>query len=414
MAEGRVVEVIDGQVWVGRRGDDECILAGSFCHDIHLGLPGTEERAGIGGAGEDDIVHLIVGKQRLASLGLIREHKLHQIRIKTLRLEGGAEGLHHELATVNYLRGWFDDNRRARRQGCRNAAGRDGNGEVPRRGHHGDGVRGELGVRLLQQARGLAVVGAEVNRLRDLRVGLGNGLIGLIRSHGDELAALRCNLICHGLQCGGALGGRALAPLGAELLGASDVAFYCGWVGDLPNAVLARVALERFQRPLAVRRERRVSVSLVSKAASTRCLAAVLLEAVLGATGASEGVPALGDGPTERLFLIRQRLLAWGKERVEEVLRRGVFLQAAYQVGHGDVEVFCVDNRGIEDLAAVKDLAHRCLLCWGHALQHLGVHHVQHAALLTQLIGHCRGVEVVGCYTDADAIGVFFAQDEIQ
>ena len=192
------------------------------------------------------------------------------------------------------------------------------------------------------------------------------------------------------------------------------MAFYCGWVGDLPDAVLARIAFERFLRPLAVRGESRVSVSLVSKAASTRCLAAVLLEAVLGATGASEGVPALGDGPTERLFLVRQRLLARGKERVEEVLRRGVFLQAAYQVGHGDVEVFCVDNRGIEDLAAVKDLAHRCLLCWGHALQHLRIHHVQHAALLAQLIGHCRGVEVVGCYTDADAIGVLFAQDEIQ
>ena len=39
---------------------------------------------------------------------------------------------------------------------------------------------------------------------------------------------------------------------------------------------------------------------------------------------------------------------------------------------------------------------------------------MQHAALLAQLIGHSCGVEVVGCYTDADAIGVLFAQDEIQ
>ena len=185
-------------------------------------------------------------------------------------------------------------------------------------------------------------------------------------------------------------------------------------VGNLRDAVLARIALERFLRPLAVRSESRVSIGLVGKAAGARCLAAVLLKAVLGATGASEGVPALGDGPTERLFLVCQRLLAWGKERVEEVLRRGVLLQAAYQVGHGDVEVFCVDNRGIEDLAAVKDLAHRCLLCWGHALQHLRIHHVQHAALLAQLVGHCGGVQVVGCYTDADAAGVLLAQDEIQ
>ena len=192
------------------------------------------------------------------------------------------------------------------------------------------------------------------------------------------------------------------------------MAFYRGWVGDLRDTVLARVALERFLRPLAVRGESRVSIGLVGKAAGARCLATILLEAVLGAAGASEGVPALGDGPTERLFLVRKRLLAWGEESVEEVLRRGVLLQAAHQVGHGDVEVVCVDHRGIEDLAAVKDLAHRCLLRWGHALQHLRIHHVQHAALLAQLIGHCCGVEVVGCYTDADAIGVLFAQDEIQ
>ena len=140
-----------------------------------------------------------MGEQGLAGRGFISQHQLHQIWVQALCLEGGAEGFHHELAAVNHLRCRLDDDRRARRQGRRNAAGGDGNGEVPRRGHHGDGVRGELGVGLFQQARGLAVVGAEVNRLRDLRVGLGNGLIGLIRSHRDELAALGRNLICHGL-----------------------------------------------------------------------------------------------------------------------------------------------------------------------------------------------------------------------
>ena len=149
MAESGVIEVIDGQVRVRSWGDDECVLAGSLCHDVHLGLPGTEERTGIGRTGEDDIVYIIVGEQRLAGLGFISKHQLHQIRIQALRLEGGAEGFHHELATVNHLRGWLDDDRRARRQRCRNAAGRDGNGEVPGRGHYGDGVRSELGIRLL-------------------------------------------------------------------------------------------------------------------------------------------------------------------------------------------------------------------------------------------------------------------------
>ena len=104
------------------------------------------------------------------------------------------------------------------------------------------------------------------------------------------------------------------------------MAFDRGRVGNLRNAVLAWIALERFQRPLAVRRERRVSICLIGKASGARCLAAVFLEAILGAAGTSEGVPALGDGPTERLFLVRQ-WLSRGKERVEEVLRRGVFFK---------------------------------------------------------------------------------------
>ena len=104
------------------------------------------------------------------------------------------------------------------------------------------------------------------------------------------------------------------------------MAFDRGRVGDLRDAVLARIALERFLRPLAVRRECRVSICLVGKAAGARCLAAVFFKAVLGATGTSEGVPALGDGPTERLFLVRQRLLTRGEEGVEEVLWRGVLL----------------------------------------------------------------------------------------
>ncbi len=49
---------------------------------------------------------------------------------------------------------------------------------------------------------------------------------------------------------------------------ASCLINYRGWVGNLRNPVLARSAFERFLRPLAVRGESRVSVSLVSKAAS--------------------------------------------------------------------------------------------------------------------------------------------------
>ena len=81
MAKGGVVEIIDGQIRVCGWGDDERVLAGGFRHNVHLRLPRTEECAGIGGAGEDDIVHVIVREQGLAGLGFISQHQLHQVRI---------------------------------------------------------------------------------------------------------------------------------------------------------------------------------------------------------------------------------------------------------------------------------------------------------------------------------------------
>ena len=81
VAKGGVVEVIDGQIRVRGWGDDERVLAGSLRHNVHLRLPRTEERAGIGGAGEDDIVHVIVREQGLAGRGFISQHQLHQVRI---------------------------------------------------------------------------------------------------------------------------------------------------------------------------------------------------------------------------------------------------------------------------------------------------------------------------------------------
>ena len=73
-----------------------------------------------------------------------------------------------------------------------------------------------------------------------------------------------------------------------------------------------------------------------------------------------------------------------------------------------------MDHRGVEDLAALVDLAHGCLLRRGHALQHLRIQHVQHAALYTQLVGHGDGVQVVAGHTDADAVCEFLLQDVIQ
>ena len=359
-----------------------------------------------------------MGDQSAAGITLVGEDELDQIRVEALCLEAGAEGFHDELRAVYDLRCGLDDDGRTRGESRRDAAGGDGHWEVPRRRHHGHAVGRELGGVVLQQARGLRVVGAEVDGLGDFRVSLRDGLVGLVGGDGDELAAAVGQLIGHGLERAGAVLGRTGAPLGAELGGAGHVLVDDPSVRHLVHPVLARVGSQGLKRPLAVSLQGWVGVRLVGEAPGARCLAAGcllgLLQAVLGAARAGEGIPALRDGLAEDLLLVLQRLLLRGEEGVEEVLRSGVLLQAAHQVGDGDVEVLHVHHRGVEDLAALEGLADRGLLGRGHALEHLGIHHAHHAALGAQLVGKRRGVEVVGGHADAHAIGELGAQDVVE
>ena len=199
------------------------------------------------------------------------------------------------------------------------------------------------------------------------------------------------------------------SPLGRQRLGRRDGGDSLLGIGDLFDAVLAWVGVERFLCPLAVGAQGRIRVRLVGKTAGARGLSACVFlgfgDAILGALRAREGLPALGDGGAEVLLLIGEGLLLVRREeRVEEVLGRGVLLEAAHEVGHGDVEVLGVDDRGVENLAALEAGADGLLLGGGHALEHLRVEHAQHAALGGELIGHARGEEVVR--GDADAHGV--------
>ena len=73
-----------------------------------------------------------------------------------------------------------------------------------------------------------------------------------------------------------------------------------------------------------------------------------------------------------------------------------------------------MDDRGVEDLAPLVDLADCSLLCRGHALQHLGVEHVQHAAGVAELVAQSGGEQVVGSNADAYGVGELFAHDVIQ
>ena len=106
-------------------------------------------------------------------------------------------------------------------------------------------------------------------------------------------------------------------------------------------------------------------------------------------------------------------VILWGEQRVEEVLLRTVFLQAAHQVADGHVEVFLLDHRGVQDHVA-RDVAHGRGLCRRHALQHLSVQLVLHVAGDGQLVGERQVVQVVRGHADAQVICVLGLQYPIQ
>src|SRR5690606_7964167 len=88
----------------------------------------------------------------------------------------------------------------------------------------------------------------------------------------------------------------------------------------------------------------------------------------------------------------RRSFARLGEQGAQEVLRLGVLLQPAHEVGDGDVEVLGGDDGGVEEDGAHRVLHGPCL-GGGHALEHLDVEHGAHAAPLGEEVGQGDVVE---------------------
>src|SRR5699024_1459569 len=60
VAKGRVVEIRDGEIRVCGWGNNQRVFARGLGREVHLWAPGAEQLTGIGSAGEDDIVHVLM------------------------------------------------------------------------------------------------------------------------------------------------------------------------------------------------------------------------------------------------------------------------------------------------------------------------------------------------------------------
>ncbi len=175
MPESRSDDVGGGKVQVRARRNDQRIFTARLGQQRQVPAPGAEEPGGVICAGQDDPVHVRVGNQVLADGSLFDVGKYQHVAGDA----GVPQGLNHDGGAPLGLGCRFQDHGASGGQWSEDGSGRNGNGEVPRRGGHGQRGRNKACTLHLVQLFGeKCVVVGEVDRLRNLRVGLRDGLPG--------------------------------------------------------------------------------------------------------------------------------------------------------------------------------------------------------------------------------------------
>ena len=395
--EGGGDEVGDGEVDVGRGGDDQGVLARGLAeHPGTVGAPGPpggEHPRGLARPGEHDGVDVGVGDEVLTDLVLGRAHHLQHVA----RHPGGVQRRDGLLDARGCLRRRLDDDGGPGRERGEDAPDGDGDGEVPRRRDQRQGEGGEARAvahrAVLELDRPVGVVAREVDGLGDLGVGLGDGLARLGSHDGDEGLPARVQLARGGPQQVGTLGGRTRRPLGVRGPPGGDDLVDVGDGVQVPRGQLGHRPRDGAGGPLTVLRQGRVGVGGVGEVVPDR-------RAFRGAARAGRGGPDRLDARPEARLLVGHRRAVVGEERVQVVLRGGILLEAAHEVGDRGVEVLGGDDRRVEDDRA-DVVAHGAGLRGRHPLQHLDVQGLADPAGLREQVRARDVVEVVRGDTDA-------------
>ena len=431
MPERGLDQVGDGQVTVGRRGDDDGVLTRGLAVDLQAGTPGAEHRGGFRGTGEDHPVDALVGDEGPADGPLGGVHAAQQVT-RHAGVPQCLEDLHG--AVRGRLRRLVDHTGTGGERG-EGAAGRDGQREVPRRGHQHDAVRGEGRVADLGQCLGaVRVVAGEVDRLGDLHVGLLDRLADLGSGDRDQVATAVREDVGGAVQDRGALTHRTPGPLlgrgGDRGHQRVDVGVLHGFRGgEGVEETLGGGVLDGGRRPRLVGGQRRVRVRLIGESGQRgvgvgrrgdvlQHLGATVLQVVRTGGGVAvvgEQHLQVGQRGAEPLLLAAEGRVARGdvEDAGHEVHRRRVLLQAPDQVGHRNVELLGTHRRDVEQQLA-DILAHGLGLVVGHALQHLELDPVGHAALDGEGVGEGDVEEVVAGDAEAQAAEVLATQRPVQ
>ena len=266
---------------------------------------------------------------------------------------------------------------------------------------------------------------AEVDRFAHLRIGLIDGLAGLRSGDLDELPTARGENIADAMQ------------RGCTLLGGQGLPVTCRLSAGLDETVdrLARGqrllasahGLDTPRRggdgrsdiacPLAVGSQSGIGVRFGCKW-TTRALGEAPLfggnpclalgQTVLDTVGNGQRRVRINVGQRgeEAVALTGEDILVRGdvEDPGHEVLGCGVLLEAAHQVGNGDVELTRINDRDVEEEGA-NVAAHNLLNAGSHAGEHLEFNAVFDTARGAQLIGEGNIKDVLSGHTQSDRTG---------
>ena len=399
-----------------------------------------DAQAGVRAAGEDDAVHQRAGGEHRAHLGTGAGHELQGVAAHP----GPPETLAEHPGGEHRVRGGFEHDRVAGGQGSDNAAAGNGDGEVPGRDDQGHAPAAHLEVGpAVVLAHRVRVELGEVDGLGDLHVRLGEHLAGVRGGRADQVAAAGAQFHGHPGEHLVALGGAQAAPAvripagglqgQARVLGRGQgvAADHHPRIGPVRVAAVGRGAVSKDLRtaddqrnlhglvprclhpavadgggPAPVGCHGPVGVRLVDKAVAVqggdlrgKGLGGAVLDAVGPVLGRGHG-PAAGQEPfLQEAPLARADLQVRGV--AEEVLRGGVLVQPADQVGDGVDELVLARHRRVQEHVA-RGLLQGPAHVVGHALEHLEVEQVSDAFGLGQHRGVGQFEQVVRGHAQVD------------
>ena len=190
VTECRVDDVLDGEVDVSVRGDDDGVLTRGLTEQGQVITPGAEELSGLVTTGQDQAVHLGVRDEDLTGLAVDNLDQLQNFL--------GDACIPHDLCDQGTGASGdgcgLEDHCGAGCQTCQNTTGGNSGREVPRGNNQGQVHRlGLCAVDLLEVLGQHCVVVCEVDCLGDLGVALLQGLASLSCHNLQQVTAAQCD-----------------------------------------------------------------------------------------------------------------------------------------------------------------------------------------------------------------------------